>query len=194
MPLNDDQSLLLELPAELRNMIYHYVLDGESIYAYSITRGKTYLGLLLSCRQIYQETELLLYSVSIFPIDFGDLGDWLSDRTDRQLAVISSIWVCDKVNLQRATRVLGYYTWPTVDPKSPSYTRLKRLPALKQLLFQFEKTAWSMKHHVHHGDRDELSLSAFRSRIVSILARWKTKLPGVEIEVTLGYRAIKWPV
>jgi hypothetical protein len=76
---NQQQSPLLKLPGELRNRVYEYALGG-TIWTVGCTTATGSYGvnyedrthqksLPLTCRQLYLETILLVYSLKTFRLD-----------------------------------------------------------------------------------------------------------------------------
>ncbi|KAI4676677.1 uncharacterized protein J4E84_009512 [Alternaria hordeiaustralica] len=104
---NATSSPLLRLPAELRNTIYTYVFgDNKWIFAdWDRMRGsnsfkKSNLGLLLTSRQLHEETALLPYMLGRFVfrntfggIEMGDdrVDEFLEGRSEEQLAAIGRL-------------------------------------------------------------------------------------------------------
>ncbi|KAF2831193.1 hypothetical protein CC86DRAFT_271354, partial [Ophiobolus disseminans] len=85
------QSPLLRLPGEIRNAIYKYALCHRVINVNGDPTTSSLLGLTRTCRQIYNQTEILLYSQNKFQMFSRlELAPWLSKRTTRQLSVIST--------------------------------------------------------------------------------------------------------
>ncbi|KAK3617716.1 hypothetical protein LTR56_025093 [Elasticomyces elasticus] len=66
-------SRLLDLPPELRNAIYEYVLVLEQPIIITKTSKWTQLGLLRVCKQIRHEAASLYYNANKFRIDCSDL-------------------------------------------------------------------------------------------------------------------------
>ncbi|KAH4026227.1 hypothetical protein HBI24_158760 [Parastagonospora nodorum] len=74
---NQEESPLLRLPAELRNQIWEYVFTGSEFW---VKRFRSFfeshmccpphptMGVLYTCRQMYQETALLPAQLSVFAI------------------------------------------------------------------------------------------------------------------------------
>jgi hypothetical protein len=86
------QPPLIRLPAELRNTIHEPVLCGGVIHVDAHTPLPIFLGLRLTCRQIHDETKLLLLSKNIIHVDSGlYLQKWLSKRDIHQQAAISTM-------------------------------------------------------------------------------------------------------
>lgn len=65
-----DTSPFLALPAELRNSIYKRIFTSEEslLSALSDERASAGLGLLLTCRRIYQEASLVAFSSTVFVV------------------------------------------------------------------------------------------------------------------------------
>jgi hypothetical protein len=86
------QSPLLRLPAEIRNEVYKYALCDQVLDVDGKSAERNLFGLTLACRQLYQETELLIYSRNTLRIKDGPKFEkWLKKRTGPQLAAISTI-------------------------------------------------------------------------------------------------------
>jgi len=132
----NEQSPLLRLPAELRNAIYEYVLCNKFITVKGISPPPSMLGLPRTCRQIYQETELLSYSGNTFQVAKERvLTLWLRKRTARQLAVISSLLFTYEMYLRWSVREQEWYTLScsTVFPGWPKTLDWRRLTALRRV-------------------------------------------------------------
>lgn len=94
---NSRESLLLRLPAEIRNRIWTQVLAMEVIYVGDEFRDNSdyttpALDLLRVCRPIYAEAALLPYSLNAFWFySIPGLQSWLKQRAPVQKAVIQRI-------------------------------------------------------------------------------------------------------
>ena len=96
----DDKSLLLDLPAELRNLVYKSVLEHEpNVILHPLARGQLVAQSPLArvCRQIRQEL-LPLVHASELPVialvddfDFAHLITWLNKLADSELATFRHI-------------------------------------------------------------------------------------------------------
>ncbi|KAI4647686.1 hypothetical protein J4E93_004096 [Alternaria ventricosa] len=119
--LNATNSPLLRLPAELRNIVYGYVFEGNryALGGYLFTgkrpeEGNTLIwrtsrsndiGLLLACRQLHAETALLPYKLGVFHFEFEEpdfdedewyeevLQDFFRARSRKQIAAIATMQV-----------------------------------------------------------------------------------------------------
>ena len=119
--LNATNSPLLRLPAELRNIVYGYVFEGNRYelggYLFTGKRPKegntliwrqsqtNALDLLLASRQLHAETALLPYKLGVFQFefeepDFGEddwyeeiLKDFFRARSRKQIAAIATMHV-----------------------------------------------------------------------------------------------------
>jgi hypothetical protein len=90
-------SRFLGLPAELRNMIYGYVLGGRTFRICGLYWGPlpveaTYSALLHVNPQIYAEALLLPYALNIFAFyDETDIRRFVRWHTEKQLAAVKII-------------------------------------------------------------------------------------------------------
>jgi len=119
--LNAANSPLLRLPAELRNMVYEYVFEGNRyVFGGYLFTGKrpedgntliwrkletNALGLLLASRQLHAETALLPYKLGVFHFEFEEpdfdedewyeevLQDFFRARSRKQIAAIATMQV-----------------------------------------------------------------------------------------------------
>jgi len=119
--LNATNSPLLRLPAELRNIVYGYVFEGNryALGGYLFTgkrpeEGNTLIwrtsrsndiGLLLASRQLHAETALLPYKLGVFHFEFEEpdfdedewyeevLQDFFRARSRKQIAAIATMQV-----------------------------------------------------------------------------------------------------
>ncbi|KAH8733005.1 hypothetical protein GQ44DRAFT_766072 [Phaeosphaeriaceae sp. PMI808] len=139
---NQRESSLLRLPAEIRNIIYEYVLGGRTYrfkdalhfkHARLNTNGERHtLGLLSVCHQIYSEASLLPYSLNTFSFrEFEmSLRPFLHHRHLAHFRAIKSI---ELVTYQAARM------WAAPACFSPDFTEiremgiLRRLPNLKEI-------------------------------------------------------------
>ncbi|KAH6638490.1 hypothetical protein C7974DRAFT_285444, partial [Boeremia exigua] len=141
---NQQRSPFLRLPPELRNRIYQFVLQAESIliYAHRISTFSTSIVmhsccsftsprqiqhwreddqltfLPVVCRQVYAEMHALLYTLNNFIfVDGTAMRSWMSCRTLRQRQLIRSL------KLPRAAT--NYYQHP------PNTQLVRKFPNLK---------------------------------------------------------------
>lgn len=113
--LRMDQSHFGRLCPELRNRIYHLVLEEEDPIAISQESAvEAEAALLRTCRQIREESELIFYAVNNFSCTIHSikdkvphLTDWLQTGPPQKLALIRSLEVrCEfPVNVMRAMRI-----------------------------------------------------------------------------------------
>ncbi|KAF2850831.1 hypothetical protein T440DRAFT_86645 [Plenodomus tracheiphilus IPT5] len=136
---------LLGLPREIRDMIYEYAIGNEDVhlmlcigshkdsvlpYTFGFTSPNMpvrksamswtdLFGLSRSCRQLYQETQLLPYKLSIFNL-------WSRERTEVFLSHLSDKQR-DSISTIMLSRRLGEGTWKITK-------QLERLVGLKRIL------------------------------------------------------------
>jgi hypothetical protein len=112
-------SRLLSLPAELRNMIYGYVLGGLAFRIYNIFPGPppieaTYSALLHVNRQIYTEASLLPYALNTFAFyDETDIRSFVRWHTEKQMVAVKTI----RLYTKRGGKMFSGYkllTWETL--------------------------------------------------------------------------------
>ena len=135
---------LLCLPAELRNMIWEYVLGGNIFEVhswFSYSRGRTMtkvlnqkknsLSLLRTCWQIYSEARLFPYRFNGFRIKNEDtIAPWLSGFEAFKLKTITEIHLVT----WRAGRMLeGSSFFPN---RMPDVLPLRQLPGLRRLCIE----------------------------------------------------------
>ncbi|KAI4661574.1 uncharacterized protein J4E78_004363 [Alternaria triticimaculans] len=103
--LNHDNSPLLQLPGELRNRIYKFVLHYhlpiyvdipalEDEHGNSVPRENTrrMLALLYTCRQIHSEASMMYYALNTFQFELDtSLIECTSSLTAEQLNAVKSI-------------------------------------------------------------------------------------------------------
>ncbi|KAI4647763.1 hypothetical protein J4E93_004173 [Alternaria ventricosa] len=103
--LNQENSPLLQLPAELRNRIYKFVLhDHRPVYVdipalsdefgnfgpRDNTRGKQ--ALLCTCRQVHSEAPMMYFALNTFQFDLDtSLIEFTRSLTAEQLSAVKSI-------------------------------------------------------------------------------------------------------
>jgi hypothetical protein len=162
------QSPLLRLPAEIRNQIYEYVMCGQTIDL-DVLPPPNLFSLPRTCRQIYHETELLLYSGNTFRTRDLILLEWLADRSARQLAAIQSVQYVFKLSLEWDNSRQCWQSLAWSDLFAPEFPRLSRpvLPALRRVIEHAEATL------------DQLSQAAPRGPTHHDVFRWLSD----EIEV-----------
>jgi len=95
---NSASSTFLQLPGEIRNRIYHFVLSRPLTKLYrnamGVRTGRMDLRLLRVCRQIYTDTAALPYTCTTFSFRSGhELASWYLRRKPGQLTVIREIQV-----------------------------------------------------------------------------------------------------
>jgi hypothetical protein len=87
-PLPIPSSSLLRLSPELRNDIYHYIYTSSTFHL-----GNETPGLLLTCKQIYNECIELFYVATAFYVeDWKLLIRWLKALPPLRRSLISKIW------------------------------------------------------------------------------------------------------
>jgi hypothetical protein len=97
-PLPIPSSSLLRLSPELRNDIYHYIYTSSTFHL-----GNETPGLLLTCKQIYNECIELFYVATAFYVeDWKLLIRWLKALPPLQRSLISGIWCGQNIALPDA--------------------------------------------------------------------------------------------
>ncbi|KAL1794580.1 hypothetical protein ACET3X_006396 [Alternaria dauci] len=94
----------LRLPAEIRNIIYHYVFYGTRISLRPALRkiqptGRPNLSLLYVCRQLHDETALLPYMLTSFDVNYSmttwnkyrDMKLFLEKRSRAQIEALADV-------------------------------------------------------------------------------------------------------
>ncbi|KAI4706261.1 hypothetical protein J4E89_008995 [Alternaria sp. Ai002NY15] len=103
--LNHDNSPLLQLPGELRNRIYKFVLHYhlpvyidipalEDEHGNSVPRENTrrMLALLYTCRQVHSEASMMYFALNTFQFELDtSLIEFTSSLTAEQLNAVKSI-------------------------------------------------------------------------------------------------------
>ncbi|KAF2253549.1 hypothetical protein BU26DRAFT_387494, partial [Trematosphaeria pertusa] len=102
---NQQESPLLQLPPEIRNRIYEYVLGGRTVHItkkpYRPAEGKLlsvsgnekhFLSFLAVSRRLYAETAVLPYKLNTFSAhDPGVLREWLANLLPARRDAVASI-------------------------------------------------------------------------------------------------------
>jgi hypothetical protein len=97
-PMPISSSSFLCLSPELRNQIYHYICTSAAIHLRNETPG-----LLLTCKQIYNECIELFYVVTAFLVeDWDALTRWLRKLPRQRRRLITEIWCDQKIALPDA--------------------------------------------------------------------------------------------
>jgi hypothetical protein len=97
-PLPISTSSFLRLSPELRNQIYHDIYTSSTIHL-----GNETPGLLLTCKQIYNECIELFYVVTAFLVeDWEALTRWLKKLPQQRRRLITEIWCGQKMALPDA--------------------------------------------------------------------------------------------
>ncbi|KAF2270746.1 hypothetical protein CC78DRAFT_596414 [Lojkania enalia] len=145
MERNRNESPLLRLPGELRNQIFEYVLDlGYELRtsnSYIKRRGmspivhagkRNALSLLHVCRQLYDETTILPYTLNTFTFhDLYDVDLWIRKTLPCQLETIKSVGICASWAWSDA---LNYYDLDS--------QLISKLPGLRKLKISINQFAW----------------------------------------------------
>ena len=103
---SQQQSPLLGLPPELRNMIYELVFKGQTM----INGVKHYApGILLACKKIYHEATLLFYQTATFYFDDYKSGlDWYINISSKHRNAISHMRFDFVEQMKKASEAYSY--------------------------------------------------------------------------------------
>ena len=142
---NQLNSPLLRLPAELRNLIYHYALGNCTLIVSTFNhrlclyqRDIPAFPLLVVCTQIHAEAAILPYSLNTFNIAFDHSLDMFI--TTMPLAY------------RHAIKRLDIGTWTVVDvPKETVCACLQRLRGLEEVIFNYH----ARRHWMFKGECEE---------------------------------------
>ncbi|RMZ00329.1 hypothetical protein D0860_08022 [Hortaea werneckii] len=111
--VNQD-SRLLDLPPELRNSIYTYVLATDDVIQIPESGKPTRPPLLQVCQQITDEATLLYYSCSKFSISAGKrlkiLRRWILSLEEKERKCLRAVTVTRDVSEKTAVMVAGFAT------------------------------------------------------------------------------------
>ncbi|GAB1725234.1 hypothetical protein NU195Hw_g3985t1 [Hortaea werneckii] len=109
--INQD-SRLLNLPPELRNSIYTYVLATDDVIQIPASSKPTRPPLLQVCQQITDEATLLYYSCSKFSISAGKrlkiLRRWILSLEEKERKSLRTVTVARDVSEKTAVMVAGF--------------------------------------------------------------------------------------
>lgn len=109
--INQD-SRLLDLPPELRNSIYNYVLATDDVIKIPASGKPKRPPLLQVCQQITDEATLLYYSCSKFSISAGKrlkiLRRWILSLEEKERKCLRSITATREVSGKTATMLAGF--------------------------------------------------------------------------------------
>ena len=194
---NQSESPLLQLPAELRNIIYTYVLQEHSrVAAFPLrnTGPRRYpLALLFVCRQIHAETALLPYALNTFLV--GDITCYIDDalgflrnRSPAQLRSIQYLYIY--YNIHGSIRGVN----STMD----GFKFLDMLPRLRTL--QIRHDSYDMLVRID-GDEIQCFMCPWRSGFnfgdkirADLEARFRAWKPGVNMtfQMVTEHTMTKW--
>jgi hypothetical protein len=97
-PSPTSSSSFLRLSPELRNAIYHHLYTSSTIHL-----GNETPGLLLTCKQIYNECIELFYVATAFYVEeWETLTRWLKHLPQQRRRLITEIWCGQKMALPDA--------------------------------------------------------------------------------------------
>lgn len=87
-PINPVSWRFLDFPAEIRNLIYHYLLvdnsyDPECLVEQRFTRKRLFPAIMRTCRKIHDEAVYVLYGGNYFTIEINDSKDCYVQYKDR---------------------------------------------------------------------------------------------------------------
>ena len=143
MRRNQTDSPLLNLPPELRNMIYSYTLSigtwtiAPRAYAWINdddldTEAIKTLSLLSACRQIYHDTFLLPFILNAFFFRFANIPQFLAKLTARQRCAITHFTLEMALDFSTVNPSL-YFMWDEDSIKYQHLEVLTQLPGLRRL-------------------------------------------------------------
>lgn len=181
------QPQFLLLPAEIRNMIHTYVLQGHifNVTAPSFrlkTRCRTYrdpLALLRTCRQIHAETLLMVFALNTFHIQVKVLSNGLGGGLRSSPLLLRS--TTELHSLQSLSLDI-----PVMHNGAPrdSFTLLDRMPHLRTLqinmpfldwLLEFGPETIEVTFGIRHTRVWELIIgTSLHVEVMEMLAHWKS--------------------
>ncbi|KAI7222028.1 hypothetical protein KC333_g1371 [Hortaea werneckii] len=107
-------SRLLDLPPELRNSIYTYVLATDDVIQIPASGKRTRPPLLQVCQQITADATLLYYSCNKFNISAGKrlkiLRRWILSLEEKERKCLGTVTVTREVNDKTAVMVARFAT------------------------------------------------------------------------------------
>ncbi|KAI7285468.1 hypothetical protein KC345_g1720 [Hortaea werneckii] len=110
----NQDSRLLDLPPELRNSIYTYVLATDDVIQIPASGKPTRPPLLQVCQQITDEATLLYYSCSKFSVGAGKrlkiLRRWILSLEEKERKCLRAVTVTRDVSEKTATILAGLST------------------------------------------------------------------------------------
>ncbi|KAL8738056.1 MAG: hypothetical protein Q9181_001124 [Wetmoreana brouardii] len=145
--------MFLSLPPEIRQMIYHEVLDQQSInikWSYSKERKRklfssnaSYLGILYVCRLIRTEASMLFYAKTRFVFDFGinpiyGINAFVRNIGSENAALIQKVSV-DDLAIYSSARTMWWHHYRTSLQKvgrwTPKFPNLKEVRLVQDQIF-----------------------------------------------------------
>lgn len=101
----------LDLPPELRNMIYVYFFRAKPHKAYGYPKNDRLPGLLLANKQIHKEAIELFYSITTFQIG-GKIDEWIKFLPIKRLDTINYIRNEAKIYISHCGICFGWLHQP----------------------------------------------------------------------------------
>jgi len=193
---NQSESPLLQLPAELRNIIYTYVLQDDLwVVAYRLTKTESRgypIALLFVCRQIHAETALLPYALNTFLIGDISLGEdaalgFLGRRTPAQLQSMQTLYfIYDLWNFAIPPRWTVDFKFLDMLPRlrtlqidHDGYYTLVRIDGDDFLVFMYARFGWAAPLHM------------IRAALNAKIRAWKPKA-SVTFQTVSKHTTTKW--
>ncbi|KAH8711940.1 hypothetical protein GQ44DRAFT_776484 [Phaeosphaeriaceae sp. PMI808] len=140
------ENLLLKVPGEIRNRIYHYAFEGAKhiINDYGVLDDPRAPGLVLSCRKIYEETSNSLYLFTHATFSSADkdcLDYWISRLSERQRNAIQSVelqctpclYYPEIFGPPKRIKIRWPWVWWKMSPAERHMLEFKNLPSLKRI-------------------------------------------------------------
>ncbi|KAJ4989247.1 hypothetical protein SVAN01_05326 [Stagonosporopsis vannaccii] len=148
------QSMLLGLPAELRNRIYELVLcHSEGIRVDEeqemIEAPVGFMAITETCRQTHSETRLLPFSLNTFIVDFNMIR-WLRTLDDDRRRVITSIEISYTVSMCMEHSGDTWHSDPGWQNKDYLQMLLMTLPGLRHLNLAMNASLSTPLSHDRH--------------------------------------------
>ena len=196
----DVRASFLGLPAELRNDIYQYLAESTTLTLSPASPKKrpTPIGILLACRQTWQEYRAILmtqasFVISVAEYNFGSVVRTFEKLNTEDLALMKmnpNLWICLQLGHvpgrddRKALRAWCDYRGETV--LGPYFGSGQRVP--RDMIFQYDVM---FLHHMRpprppsryaNGYQMRMELLRAHVRMASRLHPPDTEVPSVELQ------------